>query len=220
MFAMILAAGKGERMRPLTNNTPKPLLKAGEKSLLQYHIEALTAAGVSLIVINTGRHGEQIEASIGNGSRHGTRIIYSHEGDLPLETGGGICRALPLLGDAPFMVINADIWTGYDFSTLPVDLPGLAHLVLVDNPEHNRGGDFALSGNRVVDVGTPLLTFSGIGVYHPDLFKGFEASYFPLAPVLKKAIQAGQVTGEYYAGKWFDIGTPERLKNLIDLITK
>jgi MurNAc alpha-1-phosphate uridylyltransferase len=214
MIAMILAAGKGERMRPLTDTRPKPLLQAGGKPLLQYHIEALAAASISELVINTGIHGAQIESSFGDGSRYGVRIRYSHEGAAPLETGGGICRALPLLGVSPFIVVNADIWSNYDFSKLPARLTGLAHLVLVDNPDHHPAGDFGLSVDRVIEEGTPMLTYTGIGVYHPDLFDGYTPERFPLAPLLRKAIQNGQVSGEYYRGEWYDIGTPERLSRL------
>jgi len=214
MIAMILAAGKGERMRPLTDTRPKPLLLAGGKPLLQYHIEALAAASVSELVINTGIHGGQIESTFGDGSRYGVRIRYSHEGVTPLETGGGICRALPLLGASPFIVVNADIWSNYDFSKLPASLAGHAHLVLVDNPDHHPAGDFGLSADRVIEAGTPMLTYTGIGVYHPDMFDGLTPECFPLAPLLRKAIQNGQVSGEYYRGEWQDIGTPERLSRL------
>jgi MurNAc alpha-1-phosphate uridylyltransferase len=214
MIAMILAAGKGERMRPLTDTLPKPLLVAGGKPLLQYHIEALAAASIRELVINTGIHGAQIESSFADGSRFGVRIRYSHEGEAPLETGGGICRALPLLGKSPFIVVNADIWTSYNFSNLPDRLAGLAHLVLVDNPDHHPAGDFGLSAGQVMETGNPMLTYAGIGVYHPDLFVGLGPGRFPLAPILRKAIQNGQISGEYYPGTWQDIGTPERLFRL------
>ncbi len=211
---MILAAGRGERMKPLTLNTPKPLLPAGGKPLLQYHIEALAAASVRDIIINTGMHGEQIEAFFGNGVDFGVSIRYSHEGDAPLETGGGIRRALPLLGDAPFMVVNADIWTDYDFSRLPVNPAGLVHLVMVDNPQHHPQGDFALCGGRIGVHAESLLTYSGIGVYDPGLFRDVQEEVFSLTPLLRKAIRAGCVTGEYYPGSWLDIGTPDRLTQL------
>jgi len=211
---MILAAGKGERMKPLTLKKPKPLLKAGGKPLLQYHIEALAAASVRDIVINTGIHGDRIESFFGNGAGFGVSIHYSHEGKEPLETGGGILRALPLLGDSPFIVINADIWTDYDFSAMPAAIDGLAHLVMVDNPRHNPQGDFALSGNLVKERGRRMLTYSGMGVYDPGLFAGLEGGVFPLAPLLGKSVRAGDVSGEYFSGKWFDIGTPERLELL------
>jgi len=220
MIAMILAAGKGERMRPLTDTRPKPLLQAGGKPLLQYHIEALATASISELVINTGIHGAQIESSFGDGSRYGVRIRYSHEGEAPLETGGGICRALPLLGKSPFIVVNADIWSSYDFSKLPGSLAGLAHLVLVDNPDHHPDGDFALSADRVIEVGAPKLTYTGIGVYHPDLFVGLKPERFPLAPLLRQAIQNSKVSGEYYRGEWMDIGTPARLSRLNAALTK
>lgn len=215
---MILAAGKGERMKPLTNDVPKPLLPAGGKPLLQYHLEALAVASVTEIVINTGIHGEKIESCFGSGKEFGVNIRYSHEGDNPLETGGGICNALPLLGDKPFIVVNADIWTDYDFSVLSADLPGLAHLVMVDNPGHNPEGDFGLKAGMIHTQSGPLLTYSGIGVYHPRLFDAHRPGSFPLAPLLRTAIEAGQASGEYYPGAWLDIGTPERLNRLNNML--
>jgi len=214
MYAMILAAGKGERMKPLTDKTPKPLLVAAGKPLLQYHIEALAAASIREIVINTGVHGDQIESRFRNGVNLGVNIRYSHEGDMPLGTGGGIRRALPLLGNMPFVLVNGDIWTEFDFSGLPTVLSGLAHLVMVNNPDHNRGGDFALSGEQVRELGQSLLTYSGIGVYDPGLFALLEEGPFSLVPLLKRAIRAGRVSGEYFVGKWLDIGTPTRLEAL------
>jgi MurNAc alpha-1-phosphate uridylyltransferase len=212
---MILAAGRGVRMKPLTDMTPKPLLQAGGKPLLQYHIEALAAASVREIVINTGVHGDQIEAYFGGGAGFGVVIRYSHEGDQPLGTGGGIQRALPMLGNTPFILVNGDIWTDFDFSGLPSAPDGLAHLVLKDNPEHNPAGDFVLTGTRVHDQGQRRLTYTGIGVYDPRLFAGEQVTgAYSLVPLLRRAIHAGQVSGEYYAGRWYDIGTPERLQDL------
>lgn len=214
MKAMILAAGRGERMRPLTDTTPKALLKAGGLSLIEYHIHALVKAGVKDIVINHAHLGAQIEESLGDGSRYGVGITYSPEGDTGLETGGGIYHALPLLGTEPFIVVNADIWTNYPFGHLPYRPAGLAHLVLVDNPSFKRQGDFALQDDRVVNEGELMYTFSGIGVYTPELFHDCSPGKFPLAPLLRKAADAGRLSGEHYNGVWYDIGTPDRLHML------
>lgn len=211
---MILAAGRGERMRPLTDHTPKPLLEAGGRRLIEYHLKALARAGFTDIVVNHAHLGVRIEQALGDGSRHGVRIAYSPEGDKALETGGGIFHALPLLGDEPFLVVNGDVWTDYPFARLPHEPQGLAHLVLVDNPPHHPQGDFALTGSRVTSDGPARLTFSGIGVYRPELFAGCEPGVFPLAPLLRRAMEAGQVTGEHYRGRWLDIGTPQRLEEL------
>jgi MurNAc alpha-1-phosphate uridylyltransferase len=216
MKAMILAAGRGERMRPLTDHTPKPLLMVGAKPLIVWHIERLAAAGFHDLVINHAHLGEQIESALGNGSRFGVSIHYSAEGEA-LETAGGIANALPLLGNAPFVVVNGDIYTDYDFSSLPAKLDEtlLAWLVLVDNPEHNGGGDFALAGNRIAEQGDILHTFSGIGVYRPELFAGIvRGSKARLAPLLRAAMRSGKVGGEYYGGCWLDVGTPQRLAEL------
>jgi len=213
MRAMILAAGRGERMRPLTDTTPKPLLKVGRKSLIEYHIEHLVAAGFTDIVINHAHLGEQIERTLGDGQRYGAQLYYSPEGSA-LETGGGIFNALPLLGNDPFLVINGDIWCNYPFAQLRRRLTGLAHLVLVNNPEHNPEGDFCLIQQRVYQNGSPRLTFSGIGVYHPELFKECTPGRFSLVPLLTQAMRIGKVSGEHYQGQWIDIGTPERLQQL------
>lgn len=220
MRAMILAAGRGERMRPLTDTTPKPLLKAAGRCLLDYQIEALAAAGHTEIVINHAHLGDQIEAHAGDGNRYGVYIRYSAEGPgRALETGGGIFRALPLLGEAPFVVVNGDIWTDYPYARLPANPEGLAHLVLVDNPPHHPAGDFLLRDGRVVAEGEDeRLTFSGIGVYRPELFAGCRAGAFALAPLLREAMGAGQVSGEYYGGRWLDVGTPQRLAELEAMI--
>jgi N-acetyl-alpha-D-muramate 1-phosphate uridylyltransferase len=219
MKAMILAAGRGERMRPLTDNTPKPLLKVGGKALIEHHIEAVTRAGIRKIVINHAWLGEQIEQYLGNGERFNADIQYSPEPEGALETGGGIFNALPLLlkdaSDAePFLVINGDIFTDLDITTLPTHIEGLAHLVLVDNPEHNTKGDFALAEGMVYSTGETMLTFSGIGLYRPELFAQCQPGAFPLAPILRSAMAKEQVTGTHFQGLWLDIGTPQRLAQL------
>ena len=219
MKAMILAAGKGERLRPLTLHTPKPLICAGGVPLIEYHLRALAAAGFTEIVINHAWLGQQIEDHLGDGSRFGVSIRYSPEGE-PLETGGGIFKALPLLGTEPFAVVNGDIWTDYDFGALRQPLTGLAHLVLVDNPAHHPTGDFCLNGKQVEDgvSGSDTLTYSGIAVLHPELFGECTAGAFKLAPLLRKAMVAGQVTGERLLGHWVDVGTHERLAEVESLI--
>ena len=214
---MILAAGRGERMRPLTEHTPKPLLVAGGKALIAWHLHALAAAGFARVVINHAYLGAQIEAYLGTGAAFGVEIIYSPEVQA-LEAAGGIARALPLLGRMPFLVVNGDIWTDYDFvqmRTAGLMSGRLANLVLVDNPAHHPNGDFVLSGQEVSSATASRLTFSGIGCYHPDLFAAVaENQPTPLAPLLRHAMQQGQVSGEHYTGLWFDIGTPKRLIEL------
>lgn len=214
---MILAAGRGERMRPLTETTPKPLLRVGEHALIEYHLYALARAGIRDIVINHSWLGQQIVDQLGDGQRYGVSIVYSAEGEPPLETAGGIIQALPLLGDEPFMLVNADIWTDYDFRQLPQELVGKAHLVLVDNPQHHAGGDFALAANRVRNQGDKL-TYSGIGVYSPALFAGLPTGVRPLAPLLRAAIDRGEISGEWYRGQWWDVGTPHRLQELDEFL--
>lgn len=220
MRAMILAAGKGERMRPLTLHTPKPLVRAAGTPLIEFHIRALAAAGFRELVINHAWLGQQIEDHLGSGERFGVSIRYSPEGE-PLETGGGIHRALPLLGDEPFLVVNGDIWTDYDFAALEdFSLQGLAHLVLVDNPAHHPGGDFILDQGVVRDgvPGQLGLTYSGIAVLHPALFEGCSAGAFKLAPLLRQAMGEGRVSGEHFTGRWVDVGTHERLAEVERLI--
>lgn len=219
MKAMILAAGRGERMRPLTLTTPKPLIRAAGVPLIEYHIRALATAGFTEIVINHAWLGQQIEDYLGDGSQFGVNIQYSPEGE-PLETGGGIFRALPLLGDEPFLVVNGDIWTDYDFSALRQTITGLAHLVMVDNPEHHTTGDFTLVDTQVRDrePGSQALTYSGIAVLHPQLFAGCRAGAFKLAPLLRKAMADGQVSGEHLQGQWVDVGTHERLAEVEHLL--
>jgi len=219
MKAMILAAGKGERMRPLTLTTPKPLIRVAGVPLIEYHLRALAAAGFREIVINHAWLGQQIEDYLGDGSQFGVSIQYSPEGE-PLETGGGIFRALALLGTEPFLVVNGDIWTDYDFSALRAPAAGLAHLVLVDNPAHHATGDFTLTDAQVRDgePGVPTLTYSGIAVLHPELFAGCTGGAFKLAPLLRKAMADGQVSGEHLRGHWVDVGTHERLTEVEQLL--
>lgn len=214
MKAMILAAGRGERMRPLTDRVPKPLLEVAGKPLIQYHIEALREAGFEELVINHAHLGEQIVARLGDGRALGVRIAYSVEPPGALETGGGIRQALALLGGDTFLVVNGDIWTDYPYRQLQRQPEGLAHLVLVDNPEHHVDGDFRLEHGKVDAEGGPRLTFSGIGLYRPELFAGHAPGRFPLAPLLRGAMQAGRVSGEHYQGRWMDIGTAQRLAEL------
>lgn len=211
MKAMILAAGRGERMRPLTDDCPKPLLAVGGRPLLERHLEALAAAGFDEVVINLAWLGERIRAHVGDGARWGLRVRYSDEGERGLETAGGIVRALALLGEAPFAVINGDVLTDFPFARLALPRGRLAHLVLVDNPPQHPGGDFGLDGDRVVNTGGTRLTFAGIGVYAPALFAGRADGPAPLAPLLQAAAAAGRVSGERHAGLWHDIGTPARL---------
>ena len=215
MKAMILAAGRGERMRPLTDHTPKPLLLVAGKPIIEYTIEQLVAAGFTELVINHAHLGAQIEAKLGNGQQLGVIIHYSPEGEQGLETAGGIINALPLLGKEVFLVVNGDIATDFDFTTLkniPVDL---AHLVLVPNPAHHPDGDFGINNAGLVDEqATEQLTFSGIGLYSPKLFDGLEAGSRKLGPLLRQAIAKQRVSGQTHTGFWLDIGTPERLQEL------
>lgn len=215
MNAMILAAGRGERMRPLTDHCPKPLLTVGGRPLIDWHLEALAAAGVRRVVVNVAWLGEQLRAHLGDGRRWGVEMRISDEGAQALETGGGIQRALPLLGPEPFWVVNGDVWSDFDPAQLPRAPAGLAHLVLVDNPPHHPEGDFVLAGNQVTKAGEGRrLTFAGIGCYAPALFAGQGSGAFRLAPLLQAAAAAGQVTGQYHDGAWSDVGTPERLAAL------
>ena len=200
-------------MRPLTDKLPKPLLKVGGVSLIERLIQALVSAGLGDILVNHAHLGQQILETLGDGRRYGANIVYSHESEGGLETGGGIFRALDLLSD-PFLVVNGDILTDYPFDGLSAVMPGLAHIVLVDNPPHHPQGDFHLTGDHVTTQGPNKLTFSGIGVYRKALFRDCSSGKFPLAPVLRTAIAAGEVTGEHYGGRWWDIGTPERLAQL------
>jgi MurNAc alpha-1-phosphate uridylyltransferase len=215
MKAMILAAGRGERMRPLTDSIPKPLLLAAGKPIIQYTIERLVSAGFTEIVINIAHLGQQIKKTFGNGHHIGASIIYSDEGETALETAGGIINALPLLGDDPFLVVNGDIANDYDFSRLLNQHCDLAHLVLIPNPEHHPEGDFHLSNNQQLSVsGLPTLTFSGIGIYNPELFCNTALGKIKLAHLLRQAMSMNRVSGEKFNGFWIDIGTPERLEDL------
>jgi MurNAc alpha-1-phosphate uridylyltransferase len=216
MKAFILAAGRGERMRPLTDHTPKPLLAVRGKPLVEWHLDKLVACGLRQVVINTGWLGEAIEAHLGDGTRFGLSIAYSHEGWPALETGGGIHHALPLLGDEPFLLVNGDVFTDLDFA--PLIARGLAasesaHLVLVPNPPQHPRGDFALVDGLVRDV-EPRLTYSGIALLRPALLAGCAPGAFPLAPLLKAAMVLGRVSGVRHDGQWSDVGTPERLAAL------
>lgn len=213
---MILAAGRGNRMRPLTDHTPKPLLKVGGKPLIVWHLENLAGAGFIEIIINHAHLGQQIEDALGNGTKWGVSIQYSAEGSA-LETAGGIAKALPLLGPEPFLVVNGDVFINMDFANLRDKLltGRLAHLVMVDNPPQHPQGDFALDGAELSIDGKRMLTFAGVAVYDPVLFKGVEPGQVAkLAPLLQQAIIKGQASGEYHSGVWHDIGTPERLHEL------
>lgn len=223
MKAMILAAGRGERMRPLTDHTPKPLLEVGGKPLIVWHIERLVAAGLPEIVINCAWLGERLQSALGDGGRFNARLHWSPENPA-LETAGGIARALPRLGPDPFLVVNGDIWCDWPFARAPVCAARLertgaeAWLLLVDNPAHNSGGDFALDAAGQVrhrpSTGEAF-TFSGIGIYRPSLFARVSASApAPLAPLLRQAIDRNAVNGQLHEGAWMDIGTPERLRRL------
>ena len=226
MRALVFAAGLGERMRPLTDHTPKPLLLAGGKPLLAWHLEKLAAMGVREVVVNTSWLAPRFPEVLGDGARWGLRLHYAHEGPTPLETGGGMLHALPLLaeGDAPFVAVNGDVWTDYDFARLPREPRGVAHLVLVDNPAHHPQGDFALgAGGRVAGDGPARLTFAGVGVYRPSLLAPWRQTVdgdpgdpprFRLAPLLRLAMAAGTVSGEHHRGRWTDVGTPQRLAEL------
>lgn len=239
MKALIFAAGKGERMRPLTERTPKPLLEAGGKPLIAWHLEKLAAMGVREVVVNTAWLADQFPATLGDGSRWGLRLRYSHEGPEPIETGGGMLNALPLLRDgvdpdAPFLAVNGDIWTDCDFAKLPREPKGLAHLVLVDNPPQHPRGDFGVdeAGRLYPHPDSPAgsalraYTFAGIGVYRPAILDGWREvigetagaaktpPHFGLTPLLRAAMARGEVTGEHHAGAWTDVGTPERLADL------
>jgi MurNAc alpha-1-phosphate uridylyltransferase len=213
--AMILAAGRGERMRPLTDDRPKPLLQVGGKSLIEYHLEALRLAGIREVVINTAWQGQKLRDALGTGDRYDVAIRYSDEGSTALETGGGIFKALPFLAPGPFLVVNGDIWTDWrPGDGFALGAQDLAHLVLVPNPEHHPGGDFPLADGRVTGGDGPRFTFSGIGVYREAFFAGCEPGAFPLLPLFRRAIAAGRVSGELHLGRWFDIGTPARLATL------
>jgi MurNAc alpha-1-phosphate uridylyltransferase len=225
--ALIFAAGLGERMRPLTAHTPKPLLLAGGKPLIAWHLEKLAAAGVHYVVINTSHLAEQFPDTLGDGSRWGLRIRYAYEGETALETGGGMLNALPLLGSEPFIAISGDIWCDVDFASLPREPVGLAHLLMVDNPPHHPLGDFALDADGVLhEEGDARLTFSGIGVFRTGFLRNWlehvgdtpcapdQPPRFKLRPLLEAAMRDGTVRGQLHVGNWTDVGTLERLERL------
>lgn len=214
MRAMILAAGRGERLRPLTDSVPKPLVDLAGKPLIEYHLASLAQAGFREVVINQGHLGGQLASALGNGGRWGINIHWSDEQPTALETGGGIFKALPLLGTGPFLVINGDVWTDYPFARLRAIKCDWAHLVMVPNPAQNPDGDFALLGARIREDGPAKQTFSGIGVYHPRLFDGCSPGKFSVVPLLRTAMRDHLVTGELFTGTWDDIGTLERLETL------
>lgn len=225
--ALIFAAGLGERMRPLTNRTPKPLLPVGGKPLIEWHLEKLASIGVRYVVINTSHLAEQFPDALGDGSRWGLRIRYAYEGPTPLETGGGMLNALNLLGPEPFLVISGDVWTDADFAALPAEPAGLGHLLMVDNPAHHPGGDFSLDATGVLhdDDAWPRLTYSGIGIFRRELLHDWHAVVadagaaetpprFKLRPLLERAMSRAQLHGSHHRGNWTDVGTPQRLAEL------
>lgn len=213
MKVMLLAAGLGTRMRPLTDHTPKPLLPVRGRPLIEHHLLRLAAAGYTDVVINVSHLGEQIEAHLGDGARLGVSIAYSREA-TPLETGGGIFRALPVLGAQPFLIVNGDVWTDFPLQRLRGVQPRRGHLVMVDNPDHVAQGDFHLDGDGLLrEQGAgPRLTYAGLAVFHPDLFAGCRDGAFPLRPLFVRAMSEGLLTGEHYRGQWLDVGTLERLE--------
>ena len=211
---MVLAAGRGERMRPLTDKVPKALLTVRGKPLIVYHLEKLSRLGVKHVVINLAWRGEQIRAALGDGAQWKLQIHYSDEGGEALETGGGILQALPWLGPQPFLVVNADVFTDLDFGVIQIAAEALAQLVLVANPMHHPHGDFALINGRVQDQGGARWTYSGIGLYRPELFDGCSAGKFPLLPLLRRAIASRRLHGQVFEGAWSDVGSVERLAAL------
>lgn len=214
MKAMILAAGRGERLRPLTDEIPKPLIKVAGKSLIEYHLLNLASAGFKEVIINTAWLAEKIHAQLGDGKKYGVSIQYSDEGKA-LETAGGIINALPLLSNDPFLVVNGDIWCDFDFSTLPELKDSIqAHLLLVNNPEHNQKGDFSLQDKLIKNMGKSMHTYSGIGIYSADFFAGQQSGSAPLAPIIRNKSKDNLVSGQFYDGLWTDVGTLERLREL------
>lgn len=220
MKAIVLAAGRGERLRPITDTTPKPLVKVAGKPLVVYHLEALARAGIREVVINLSWLADKLRAALRDGSQYGVHITYTDERPVPLETGGGIFNAIQLLGPGPFLVVNGDTFTDIDLAALRAGAGAdtragaLARLVLVPNPVQHPRGDFGLDGDRVVETDTARFTYSGVGVYRPELFDGCTPGKFPLLPLLKRAIAAGRLRGELHKGEWCDVGTPERLAAL------
>ncbi len=216
MKAMVLAAGYGNRLRPLTDHTPKPLVTVGGKPLIVHHLEKLAAAGFNEVVINLGHLGSKIPEALGNGATWGLSISYSDEGPEPLETGGGLAKALPLLGNDTFLVVNGDVWCDLDFSTIPHALPqdDQAMLFLVPKPDWRERGDFSLSQDRVIEHQTPEYLYAGIALYHPSILDGATVEKFSIVPRLKQAISSNLVGGRLHRGEWDDVGTPERLGSL------
>ena len=214
MKAMLLAAGRGERMRPLTDSVPKPLLPVRGRPLIMWNLAALARAGIREVVINVSWLGEKLRAALGDGREIGVSITWSEEGPVALETGGGILRALPLLGPGPFMVMSSDIWSDIDLGRVQLERDALAHLVLIPNPPHHPRGDFALEGSLVVERDTDRLTYANVGIFRPEAFAGCEPGRFPLLQVLRRAIAARAARGELHRGEWCDVGTPERLAGL------
>jgi MurNAc alpha-1-phosphate uridylyltransferase len=218
MKAMILAAGRGQRMQPLTDDCPKALLRLGDKPLIQFHIEALLRAGIREIVINLAWLGEQIRDYLGDGSQFGASIVYSDEGSRALETGGGIRKALGLLGDQPFWLVNGDVFTDFDYKPQTIEDDMLAHLLMVQNPEHNPEGDFGLREGLVQVSAENRYTYTGIAIIRPELLANTTAGVFPLAPLLQAAANNSAVSGELFNGLWIDVGTPERLQSLREFL--
>lgn len=214
MIAMILAAGKGERLRPLTETVPKALVEVRGRSLLERHLDSLATCGIDTVVINLGWLGGQILERVGSGEQYGLKVTYSQEGDNILETGGGIQRALPMLGSEPFLVINADIYTDMPVPDIDLAVGDLAHLVLVPTPADKPSGDFALSDGRIRNAGDEMYTFSGVSMYRPEFFAGCEPGRFSVVPMLRQAADDDRLSGSVYAGVWRDVGTPERLAAL------
>jgi len=212
--AMVLAAGRGERMRPLTDEMPKPLLRVGGRALLDYHLQALAGAGIREVVVNLSWQAETLRAHLGDGSRFGLELHLSEEGPVPLDTGGGIHRVLGQLGPGPFLVVNGDVWTDFPIGSLALPEGALAHLVLVPNPPQHPSGDFWLGPGGYIGATGERGTYSGLGVFAPELFAGCSPGRFPLKPLLDRAQAAGRLSGEFWRGHWHDVGTPERLAAL------
>ncbi len=220
MKCMLLAAGRGERLRPRTDETPKPLIEVAGTPLIEYHLHRLKKAGIEDIVINISHLGQIIQQHLGNGNSFGVHIEYSDEGEQALETAGGIIHAMPLLGDDHFLVLNSDIWCDHDLSFATLSSDKHAHLVLVDNPDHNANGDFSYENEKISNNGNNFLTFSGIGIYHPNFFENQPTEKLALAPLIRDAVDNKLVSAEYFSGNWFDIGTEQRLKQAEKFLEK
>lgn len=214
MIAMLLAAGRGERLRPYTDTLPKALIEVRGESLIERHLTHVKAAGIDTVIINLGWLGEQIVERIGSGSNYGVDVVYSPEGDDVLETGGGIQRALPILGIEPFLVINADVYTDMPMPVTKLDTDDMGQLVLVPNPQHKSKGDFDLIGTRVRNGAEPRFTYSGVAIYRPEFFADCAPGRFPLGPMLHAAADAGSLRGDLYSGAWEDVGTADKLVEL------